>query len=149
MMKIQSNWNSFSKNIQKPEGSPNPVIEQKSFTDMMHQQDEQTSQEQFKQLFEKINSQGQRFAKSMTIRELRAYKLLVKQFLEETVRQGIVLRDTKGWDRRGRGKRYKLLEEVNTKLLEMGEQLLEHEEGRIQLLDRIGEIRGMLLNVYF
>lgn len=148
-MKIQPNWGSLGKNMQKPESVPNPVVQMKSFSDMMHQQDDQTNQEQLKQLFDKINKQGQHFARSMTVRELRAYKLLVKQFLEETVRRGVALRDTKGWDRRGRGKRYKLLEEVDTMLLEMAEQLLEHEQGRIQLLDKIGEIRGMLLNVYF
>jgi len=148
-MKIGSNWSNLGNNVQKPDSPPNPVVHQKSFGDMLHQQDDKTNQEQLKQLFDKINKQGQHFARSMTVRELRAYKLLVKQFLEETVRRGVVLRDTKGWDRRGRGKRYKLLEEVDAMLLEMAEQLLEHEQGRIQLLDRIGEIRGMLLNVYF
>lgn len=148
-MKIQSNWGPFGKNVQKPDSPLNPVVQQKSFSDMMHQQDDRTNQEQLKLLFDKINQQGQQFARSMTVRELRAYKLLVKQFLEETVRRGVALRDTKGWDRRGRGKRYKLLEEVDAMLLEMAEQLLEHEQGRIQLLDKIGEIRGMLLNVYF
>ncbi len=148
-MKIQPNWGPLGKNMQKPDNTPNPVVQMKSFSDMMHQQDDQTNQEQLKQLFDKINKQGQQFARSMTIRELRAYKLLVKQFLEETVRRGVSLRDTKGWDRRGRGKRYKLLEEVDAMLLEMAEQLLDHEQGRIQLLDKIGEIRGMLLNVYF
>jgi uncharacterized protein YaaR (DUF327 family) len=148
-MKIQPNWNFLGKNVQKPDSPLGPVVQQKSFSDMMHQQDDQTNQEQMKQLFDKINKQGQQFARSMTVRELRAYKLLVKQFLEETVRRGVALRDTKGWDRRGRGKRYKLLEEVDAMLLDMAEQLLEHEQGRIQLLDRIGEIRGMLLNVYF
>jgi uncharacterized protein YaaR (DUF327 family) len=148
-MKIQPNWSTLGKNVQKSDSPHNPVVQQKSFSDMMHQQDEHTNQEQLKLLFDKINKQGMHFAKSMTVRELRAYKLLVKQFLDETVRRGVALRDTKGWDRRGRGKRYKLLEEVDAMLLEMAEQLLEHEQGRIELLDKIGEIRGMLLNVYF
>ncbi|MEX2416711.1 MAG: YaaR family protein [Paenibacillaceae bacterium] len=148
-MKIQPNWSSIGKNVPKPDSPLSPVVQQKSFSDMLQQQGDQTNQEQLKQLFDKINKQGLQFARSMTVRELRAYKLLVKQFLEETVRRGVGLRDTKGWDRRGRGKRYKLLEEVDAMLLEMAEQLLDHEQGRIQLLDRIGEIRGMLLNVYF
>src|SRR5690554_6784149 len=132
-MKIQSNWSMLGKNVQKTDSPHNPIVQKKSFGDMMQQQDDQTNQEQLKRLFDKINQQGQLFAKSMTVRELRAYKLLVKQFLDETVRRGITLRDTKGWDRRGRGKRYKLLEEVDKLLLEMAEQLLEHrsEERRV------------------
>jgi uncharacterized protein YaaR (DUF327 family) len=148
-MKIQPNWSTLGKNVQKPDSPQNPVVQQKSFGDMMHQQEDQTNHEQLKLLFDKINKQGQQFARTMTVRELRAYKLLVKQFLEETVRRGVAIRDTKGWDRRGRGKRYKLLEEIDAMLLEMAEQLLEQEQGRIQLLDRVGEIRGMLLNEYF
>lgn len=148
-MKIQSNWSPSGNQVQRNENAPHPNIQSKSFSDTMRQQEDQASREQLKQMFDKINAQGERLAKSMTIRELRAYKLLVKQFLEETARRGIGLRETKGWDRRGRGKRYKLLEEVDAKLLEMTEQLLEYEQGRIQLLDHIGEIRGMLLNVYF
>jgi uncharacterized protein YaaR (DUF327 family) len=148
-MKIQSNIGNFGQNIQRGEATPQQQVQNKSFSDTMQQHDEQTSKDQLNRMMQQIDIQSGRLAKSMTVRELRAYKLLIKQFLEETVRRGVSLRDTKGWDRRGRGKRYKLLEEVDVKLLEMGEELLEHEQGRIDLLDKIGEIRGMLLNVYF
>lgn len=59
------------------------------------------------------------------------------------------LRDTRGWDRRGRSKRYKLLEEIDEKLLTMADDMLESEQGRIDLLYKVGEIRGMLINLTF
>jgi uncharacterized protein YaaR (DUF327 family) len=62
---------------------------------------------------------------------------------------GIGLKDTKGWDRRGRGKRYKLLEEIDSVLVSMGDEMLEHEQGRIDMLNKIGEIRGLLINLFF
>ncbi len=93
--------------------------------------------------------QGDRLAKSMTVRELKAYRLLVKRFLEDTVRRGVTIKESKGWDRRGRGKRYKLLDEVDSALLAMAEELLETEQGKIELLQKIGEIRGMLINLCF
>ena len=83
------------------------------------------------------------------MRELLQYKLLIKQFLEETARRGVNLRDTKGWDRRGRSKRYKLLEEIDLELLSLADELLENEQGRIEILHKIGEIRGMLINLLF
>lgn len=148
-MKIHSNINTLGKNVQRGEAFPQQPVQHKSFSDMMNRQDEKANREQLRLMLDQINVQGQRLAKSMTVRELRAYKQLVKQFLEETVRRGVALKETKGWDRRGRTKRYKLLEEVDSLLLQMGEELLEHEQGRIELLNKIGEIRGMLLNAYF
>ena len=85
----------------------------------------------------------------MTVRELLQYKLLIRQFLEETARRGVNLRDTKGWDRRGRSKRYKLLEEIDQELLSLADEILETEQGRIEILHKIGEIRGMLINLLF
>ena len=73
----------------------------------------------------------------------------MKQFLEETVRQGIGIKDTTGWDRRGRGKRYKLLDEIDRHLVEMADDMLETEEGKIELLGKVGEIRGLLINLFY
>lgn len=85
----------------------------------------------------------------MTVRELKLYRMMVKGFLEDTLKRGIALKETKGWDRRGRGKRYKILEEVDSMLVAMGEELLGSEEGRLELLQRVGEIRGLLINLVF
>jgi uncharacterized protein YaaR (DUF327 family) len=124
-------------------------IQQKTFSEMMQQQDGKTAATELNRMLEQIQLQGDRLAKSMTVRELRQYKLLIKKFLEETAGRGVRLRDTKGWDRRGRSKRYKLLEEIDDHLLAMADELLEHEQGRIDILQKIGEIRGMLINLFF
>lgn len=39
--------------------------------------------------------QGERLARSMTIRELKAYRLLVKRFLEDTVRRGVTMKEAR------------------------------------------------------
>jgi uncharacterized protein YaaR (DUF327 family) len=115
----------------------------------MQQQDARRSDEQLNKMLQQIHQQSERLLKSMTIRELRAYKLLVKRFLEETVRRGVGIKEIKGWDRRGRSKRYKLLDEIDSKLLDMADELLESEAGQITLLNNIGEIKGMLINLLF
>lgn len=120
-----------------------------SFGDMMQHQEEQRTQEELQRKLEDIRQQGDRLAKSMTLRELVLYRQMVRSFLEDTVRRGIVLKETKGWDRRGRGKRYKLLEEADEMLVSMGDELLRTEEGRIDLLNKVGEIRGILINLVF
>ncbi|WP_270167046.1 YaaR family protein [Paenibacillus sp. SYP-B4298] len=120
-----------------------------NFADVMGQQDHLRTQEQLQKKLQDIHNQGERLTKSMTVRELTVYKQMVKRFLEDTLRRGVGLKETKGWDRRGRTKRYKLLEEIDAVLISMGEELLETEQGRIELLERVGEIRGLLINYFF
>jgi len=71
----------------------------------MNQQDERHSEEQLRKHLQQIFLQGERLSKSMTVRELHAYKSMIRKFLEDTVRRGIGLKETRGWDRRGRGKK--------------------------------------------
>ncbi len=124
-------------------------VSSRSFSDAMQHQGEQSTQEELSRKLQEIHFQGDRLARSMTVRELKIYRMMVKRFLEETVRRGVGMKDTKGWDRRGRGKRYKLLDEIDASLLGMGEELLETEQGRLDLLQKIGEIRGLLINLAF
>jgi uncharacterized protein len=147
-MKIQSGYYPVNKTVQRGEMMSRPTQTQ-NFGDMMQQQEEQRTHEELQRKLEDIRLQGDRLTRSMTVRELVLYRQMVKAFLEDTVRRGIALKETKGWDRRGRGKRYKLLEEVDAMLVAMGEELLQSEEGRIDLLHKVGEIRGILINILF
>ncbi|MEI0736708.1 YaaR family protein [Paenibacillus sp. JTLBN-2024] len=147
-MKINPGFRPIKSELPVTDGLTKPV-QQKSFLDVMQQQKETASQEELGRRFKEIQMQGERLARSMTIRELKAYRLLVKRFLEDTVRRGVTMKEARGWDRRGRGKRYKLIDEIDAALLEMADEMLESEQGKIELLQRIGEIRGMLINLVF
>jgi len=148
-VKIDPGYRSIHKSLPRPEAAAHQPLQAKRFSDMLQQQDRQASYEQLKQMIQQIDQQGQRLAKSMTVRELRLYKNMVKKFLEDTVRRGVGLKETRGWDRRGRNRRYKILDEIDRILLDMADELLEHEEGRIRLLQSIGEIRGLLINLLY
>jgi hypothetical protein len=147
-MKIQSGYYPTGKIVPRGDAPARPA-QARSFGDLLQQQEEERTQEELQRKLEDIRLQGERLARSMTVRELMAYRQMVKSFLEDTVRRGIVLKETRGWDRRGRGKRYKLLEEVDAMLVSMGEELLQSEQGRLELLRKVGEIRGMLINLAF
>ncbi|MEI7027698.1 YaaR family protein [Paenibacillus sp. y28] len=148
-MKINPGYRPLGKELKRQEAGNANQTNMRGFSDMLQQQDRKADQEQLQKMLQQIQLQGDRLTKSMTVRELRAYKLLVKKFLEDTVRRGVGLKDTTGWDRRGRGKRYKLLDEIDRALLDMADDLLETEEGKIDLLGKVGEIRGMLINLLF
>lgn len=147
-MKINPGFRPLGKDVRLGDPVTKPVTT-KSFADMMQQRDSQASQEELQQRLQDIYRQGERLSKSMTIRELRLYKNLVKRFLEDTVRKGVAIRDTRGWDRRGRSKRYRLVEEIDEALLVLADELLQSEEGKMQLLNTVGEIKGMLINLTY
>ncbi|WP_339318179.1 YaaR family protein [Paenibacillus sp. FSL R10-2734] len=147
-MKINPGYRPLKSEMTNAEGANKPV-QQKSFSDVFQQQSEQKTQDELNRQIKEIQSQGDRLSKSMTIRELTIYRMMIKRFLEETARRGVILKETRGWDRRGRGKRYKLLEEIDSALLSMADDLLNSEQGRIDLLGRVGEIRGLLINLSF
>ncbi|UQZ34212.1 DUF327 domain-containing protein [Paenibacillus sp. PK3_47] len=147
-MKINPGYRPLKSELPNADGERRPV-QQKTFTDIFQQQGEQKTIDELNRQIKDIQQQGDRLAKSMTVRELAIYRNMVKKFLEETARRGVILKETKGWDRRGRGKRYKLLEEIDAALLNLADDLLESEQGRIDLLGRVGEIRGMLINLAF
>ena len=148
-MKINPGLRSVRSDLQRTESAPSHPLQPKPFSEMMQQQEQQASYDQLKRKLEQIELQGQRLAKSMTVRELRAYRSMVKKFLDDTVRRGIGLKETRGWDRRGRSKRYKILDEIDRLLLDLADELLSNEHGRLQILHNIGEIRGLLINFTF
>ncbi len=124
-------------------------VQHKSFADMMNNRHDQASNDELQQRLQDIYQQGERLSKSMTIRELRMYRMMVKRFLEDTVRRNLKIRETRGWDRRGRSKRYQIVDEIDSALIELADHLLETEQGKIDLLHKVGEIRGMLINLCF
>lgn len=147
-MKIEPGYRPLKSSLNMNDNVARPV-QTKSFSDVMQHQGEQASKEELNRKMKEIQLQGDRLAHSMTIRELKAYRLLVRKFLEDTVRRGVSMKESRGWDRRGRGRRYNLLDEVDATLLAMADELLESEQGKIELLHKIGEIRGMLINLCF
>jgi uncharacterized protein YaaR (DUF327 family) len=147
-MKINPGWRPLGQDRAPTDLGTKPV-QAKNFSDIIQHQDQQRTIEELQQKLQDIHNQGERLARSMTIRELNLYRKMIKQFLEDTVRRGVGIKETRGFDRRGRIKRHKLLAEIDASLVSMGEELLESEEGRLELLRKIGDIRGMLINLFF
>jgi len=147
-MRVDQGFRPIGQNLTANDGVAKP-IQSNSFSELLMQKNRQHSVEDLQLKLQGIQAQGERLAKHMTVRELKLYRQMVKQFLEDTLKRGIGLKEVRGFDRRGRIKRYKLLEEVDEKLVLMAEELLETEEGRIELLHNLGEIRGILINLLF
>ncbi|WP_274648389.1 YaaR family protein [Paenibacillus humicola] len=147
-MKINPGWRPLGQDRALADHG-SKTAQPKLFSDMLQNQDQQRTMEELQLKLADIHRQGERLSRSMTVRELNLYRRMVKHFLEDTVKRGVGTKETRGFDRRGRVKKYKLLEEIDASLLAMGDELLQSEEGRLELLQKIGDIRGLLINLFF
>ena len=118
------------------------------FNQLVAGQHQQLQTEQLTRLLGDITAAGDRLARSRNMREFTKFKGLVKRFLQEAVDQGMDLKQSHTWNRFGEGKRLKIVETVDSELLVLMEDLLDQEKSSIDLLAKIGEIKGMLINLY-
>ena len=118
------------------------------FSDVMSKKREHLLYERLDQLREKIEAQGEKLGKSQTIEDFRAYKKLVKQFMDDAVSNGLKLEEQRGFDWRGRTKVYKIVKEVDGKLIDLANEVLAKEKKGLNILSLLGEIEGLLINIY-
>lgn len=118
------------------------------FGEMLVKQGSKMQTEQLTKLLGDISTAGDRVARSRNLRELARFKMLVKRFLQETVEYGMDLKQSHTWNRFGEGRRLKIVETIDNHLVELAQDLLNEEKETIDLLDKIGEIKGLLINLY-
>jgi len=118
------------------------------FGDMVIKQGSKMETEQLTRLLGDISAAGERVARSRNLRELTRFKMLVKRFLQEAVNHGLEMKQSHTWNRFGEGRRLKIVETVDERLVELASDILDEEKETIDLLDKIGEIKGLLINLY-
>lgn len=119
-----------------------------SFREVMSTRRDEMDAERLNKLMEDVDEQGKILAESMTVDDLRDYKKKVKEFLSEAVKYGLKLQQSRGFNRGGRMRIYKTVQKVDEKLLELTDAVINKQEKGIKVLSLIGEIRGLLVDVY-
>lgn len=119
-----------------------------SFTSVMDKKRIEVHHVKLNQLLQDIDDQGAKLSDSKTVENLRRYKKLVKEFLENAVQNGLAFSEERGFNNRGSIKIYKLVKEVDKKLIDLTNEILNKEQNGLRTLSLIGEIKGMLINIY-
>lgn len=118
------------------------------FGRMVVKQGEKMHSEQLTRLLGDISSAGDRVARARNLRDMAKFKTLVRRFLKEAVDEGLGLKQSHTWNQFGEGRQLKLVQTIDEKLIELAEDLLNEEKTSVELLDKIGEIKGLLINLY-
>lgn len=118
------------------------------FGELVIKQGQKLQNEQLTRLLGDISAAGDRVARSRNLRDLARFKMLVKRFLQEVVEFGMELKQSHTWNRFGEGRRLKIIKTIDERLVELAQDILDEEKDTIDLLDKIGEIKGLLINLY-
>ena len=99
-------------------------------------------------MMEEIVMQGDRLAKHRDIRDMRKYRGLIKDFMNEVVTHSHEFSRENFLDRRGRHRVYGIIRLVDETLDELAKELMQDEKDNLAILGKIGEIRGLLLDIF-
>ena len=131
--------------IEKKESIPAESI---SFTEVMGKKREEVLYAKMTKMMQDIEDQGKILSTSQTVEDLKKYKKLVKEFLDDAVNNGLKLEEQRGFNRRGRTKVYKIVKEVDSKLIDLTNAVLDKEKNGLNILNLVGEIKGLIINMY-
>ena len=104
-------------------------------------------QEKLTNLMQDIDAQGKRIAEHMDIKDMKQYRSLVKDFLNEVVNRSHSFSRENFLDRRGRHRVYGMVKLVDKNLDELAQQLVADEKDHLAIVTKIDDIRGLLLDI--
>lgn len=104
-------------------------------------------QEKLSSLMTQITEQGEKLTKHMDISDMKRYRELVKDFMNEVVNRSHEFSRENFLDRRGRHRVYGIVKLVDKNLDDLATELLKDEKDNLAILSKVGEIRGLLLDI--
>ena len=110
--------------------------------------DEAGLQERLMGMMDEITDQGKRISKKMDIKDMRRYRTLIKSFLNEVVSRSHKFSRENFLDRRGRHRVYGIIKQVDDTLDALAQELCKDEKDHLAILSRIGEIEGLILDIF-
>ncbi len=139
-------------NIQMPQlkeiaNTKQPDVDQGFKFALLSNIDESELQEKLTQMIEKITDQGEKLSTHMDIRDLRSYREMISEFFNEVTARTHKFSRESFLDKKGRHRVYGIVRMVNEQLDGLAKELMRSEKNQIEILEKIGEIQGLLLDI--
>ena len=122
-------------------------VSRDEFFDTVKKAEERGIVERLKAKADEIARQGEKLAEKVDIRELRIYKKLISDFMDEAVGNSRKFSKQSFLDRRGRHKVYAVIKKVNEELDDLTREVLKGEKDRIKILKKLDDIKGLILDI--
>ncbi len=131
------------KSVNKKSDTPNS-----SFSNLMQDKKDDEKREELDKMLGKIKDKGEKLVDSRNLDLLIEYKKSVKEFVNTAVEFAFEIVDRKGRSRIGRAKILKIVSQIDDELVKLTDEFLAEERNRLNLLAKIGELGGLLTNIY-
>ena len=105
--------------------------------------EEQDLQNALAGMMEEITRQGDK-----DIKDMKRYRALIKDFLNEVVNRSHAFSRENFLDRKGRHRVYGIIRLIDENLDQLAQVLVKDEQDNLAILSKIGEIRGLLLDIF-
>lgn len=105
-------------------------------------------EEHLKSLVDEITAQGEKLSERVDIRELKIYKKLIAEFLDLAIGKSKKFSKRSLLDRRGRHRVFAIVRNINEELEQLTQDVLQGEKDNIGLLQRLADIRGLILDLF-
>ena len=105
--------------------------------------EEKDLQNKLGSLMDEITAQGERIAKHMDVTDMKKYRSLVKEFMNEVVTHSHEFSRENFLDRRGRHRVYGIVRLVDKNLDDLARELVKDEKDNLTILNKVGEIQGL------
>ena len=99
-------------------------------------------------LMEEITMQGDKLSKRRDVKDMKRYRGLIKEFLNEVVTHSHSFSRENFLDRRGRHRVYGIIRLIDENLDQLAQELMKDEKDHLAILNKIGEIQGLLLDIF-
>lgn len=109
--------------------------------------EEQELQNRLNAMLGEISAQGKKIAKHMDVKDMKKYRELIKEFMNEIVNRSHVFSRENFLDKKGRHRVYAMIKLVDKNLDELAAELIKDETDHLAILTRIDEIKGLLLDI--
>lgn len=98
-------------------------------------------------LIGEIEKQGEKLANRADIKEFEKYRELIRNFIDEIVSNGYSFSKDNAFAARGRHRFFATVKTVDEKLDALAKEVLSGQADSIELLHRIDDIRGLILDM--
>src|SRR5574344_650047 len=145
-MDIKINETSNTQNVQ-PEQNTQKTDGTFKFT-LASQIEDADLQNTLKTMMEEITMQGDKISKKRDIRDMKKYRAMIKGFMNEVVSRSHTFERENFLDRKGRHRVYGIIKLVDQRMDELAQELVKDEKDNIKILGMVGDIQGLLLDIF-
>ena len=98
-------------------------------------------------MIDKIEEQAKKFSKKVDIGELKLYRRLISEFLDEAVNSTHKFSKENKLDKMGRHRVYAIIKRINEKMENLTQEVLKDEKDNLKILQQLDDIRGLIMDI--